>query len=139
MYTIDSEKCDGCKKCMDICDFGAIYLVDEKARIESSLCTECGLCVDVCPQNAIIVSGYEIQKAASNELSAQKSFLTLVKSGLAVMGSALLPVLMSKVSDFIVEKIEESGTRSLAPKKGEHLSHWQGKRLRKRMRRNLHK
>ncbi len=124
---------------MDICDFGAIYLVDEKARIESSLCTECGLCVDVCPHNAIIVSGYEIQKAASNELSAQKSFLSLVKSGLAVMGSALLPVLMSKVSDLIVEKIEESGTRSLAPKKDAHLSHWQGKRLRKRMRRNLHK
>ena len=124
---------------MDVCEAGAIYLVDGKAHIEPDICTECGLCVDVCPQNAIVVSGNELQKTYPNEVSAQKSFVAVAKAGLAAMGSALLPVLVSKVTDFLIEKIEESGTRSLTPKKEESLSNWQGKRMRKRLRKNLHK
>lgn len=36
-----------------MCSFGAIALVDGKARIDEALCTGCGACVDECPAGAI--------------------------------------------------------------------------------------
>ncbi|UCE06805.1 MAG: 4Fe-4S binding protein [bacterium] len=40
---------------MDACDFGAIYLLDNKAQIDQSQCTACGACVKVYPTHAIQV------------------------------------------------------------------------------------
>jgi len=122
---------------MEVCEAGAIYLVDEKARVEPNLCTECGLCIDACPQSAIVVSGYELQAKYSDELSPQRSFLTLAKTGLSVMGSVLLPVLMSKVSDFLVSKVEDVGAPASQQKTGEKIIRGQGRRIRKRMRKKF--
>lgn len=55
MYVIGSQKFNGCTDCMDACDFGAIYLLDNKAQIDQSQCTACGACVKVYPTHAIQV------------------------------------------------------------------------------------
>jgi MinD superfamily P-loop ATPase len=52
---LDEKKCIGCKKCLNICNFGAIKWNNEKNKpfFNSLLCEGCGTCQLVCPTNAI--------------------------------------------------------------------------------------
>ena len=50
---IDDEKCTYCKKCMDICRFGAIAVVGKKVITFPELCHSCGGCKAVCPEDAV--------------------------------------------------------------------------------------
>lgn len=59
--TVDSEKCVGCKKCINELGCPALTLSASSnakgkplTEIDSSLCTGCGLCQGVCPTKAII-------------------------------------------------------------------------------------
>lgn len=49
-----TEKCVGCKKCIQEIGCPALYFKEGKAMIEPSLCTGCGLCISVCPCGAIV-------------------------------------------------------------------------------------
>jgi len=50
---VDEDKCTYCKKCMDICRFGAIAVVGKKVITFPELCHSCGGCMAVCPEDAI--------------------------------------------------------------------------------------
>ncbi|MEY8417292.1 electron transfer flavoprotein alpha subunit apoprotein [Tissierella praeacuta DSM 18095] len=45
-------KCIGCGKCVRVCPFDAIDMIDKKAKINEK-CTACGQCVVACPVKAI--------------------------------------------------------------------------------------
>jgi electron transfer flavoprotein alpha subunit len=45
-------KCIGCGKCVRVCPFDAINMVDKKAIINEK-CTACGQCIEACPVEAI--------------------------------------------------------------------------------------
>ncbi|RLJ06508.1 MAG: P-loop ATPase [Candidatus Aenigmatarchaeota archaeon] len=47
------EKCTGCFKCVDVCNFSAIEKGDKKPVFNRFLCEGCGSCELVCPENAI--------------------------------------------------------------------------------------
>jgi len=54
---VDLDNCNGCKRCVDDCPFGAVEMVprtdglsySHEAAVDSSLCVSCGLCVGACP------------------------------------------------------------------------------------------
>ncbi|MFH2093733.1 MAG: ATP-binding protein [Pseudomonadota bacterium] len=50
---IDETKCTYCKKCMEICRYGAIAVVGKKVLTFPELCHSCGGCMAVCPENAV--------------------------------------------------------------------------------------
>ncbi len=52
---LDEKRCNGCKKCLDVCNFGAIKWDDKKNKpiFNSFLCEGCGSCMLVCPNKAI--------------------------------------------------------------------------------------
>lgn len=52
---LDEKKCNGCKKCLDVCNFGAIQWDKEKnkPKFNPMLCEGCGACQLICPQKAI--------------------------------------------------------------------------------------
>ena len=54
---IISKNCDnsciGCMKCTTVCNFDAIHVEDNLARIDESKCKSCGLCAAICPTGAI--------------------------------------------------------------------------------------
>lgn len=117
MIIIDQQNCDGCAACLETCDIGAIYLVDNKAHIDASQCTSCGKCVDVCPAHAIRVERTEIQPAQTAITpSSRQSILSAVKSTVVTVGSALLPIVISKIGDFITSKLENSSHTSSSEK-----------------------
>jgi len=55
LIKVIQEKCIGCSKCIPICPYQAITLVDKKAVINLDTCTLCGACLPECPFDAIII------------------------------------------------------------------------------------
>lgn len=49
---IETERCDGCKRCIKACPYGAVELRDGSAYILER-CTACGACLEVCKQKAV--------------------------------------------------------------------------------------
>jgi len=50
---VDEDLCAACGSCADACQFAAISVDDEFARIYASACMGCGVCVSRCPREAI--------------------------------------------------------------------------------------
>lgn len=55
--TVDQEKCNLCKLCINITGCPAITLGDESIIIDPIQCNGCGLCAQVCNKSAILRSG----------------------------------------------------------------------------------
>ena len=51
--SICSSGCIGCKKCEKNCEFDAIKIEHNLAKIDYDKCTNCGKCIEVCPVNTI--------------------------------------------------------------------------------------
>lgn len=49
----DSELCDGCRKCVDFCNFNALAYIKDKLIVFDDVCHSCGGCVLVCPNGAL--------------------------------------------------------------------------------------
>ena len=60
------DKCTGCKLCVKACSFGAIEVVEKKAKIDLDKCTLCGACVDVCKPEAIELKKPEKETGAAD-------------------------------------------------------------------------
>jgi electron transfer flavoprotein alpha subunit len=62
IYIIE-DSCNGCKKCLKVCDQGAIELINKKARINLEKCNLCGLCINSCKFDAIVITKTSIKKS----------------------------------------------------------------------------
>ena len=51
---VDQNKCNGCGKCVKLCPFNQIKIVDRLAIIDVG-CTMCGVCQELCPTGAVII------------------------------------------------------------------------------------
>jgi len=53
LYSIDTEKCTGCRLCIQELGCPAIVKADDLVRIDPALCYGCSICAQVCPFQAI--------------------------------------------------------------------------------------
>lgn len=53
MFYVDSNKCNGCEACVDVCPQRAISVQNGMAVIDQRLCRQCGNCAEICPADAI--------------------------------------------------------------------------------------
>ncbi|HBY57333.1 MAG TPA: electron transfer flavoprotein subunit alpha [Candidatus Atribacteria bacterium] len=51
---VDKNKCNGCGRCVKLCPFNQIKIVDDLAIIDAG-CTMCGVCQESCPAGAILI------------------------------------------------------------------------------------
>jgi len=49
---IDPARCQGCGDCAQLCQFGALALVDGKAMVDAAKCMGCGVCSTRCENQA---------------------------------------------------------------------------------------
>jgi len=61
VVSVDEEHCRGCARCVLVCPFDAISLIDETApettaHVSPTLCRGCNLCVAICPTDAAMSS-----------------------------------------------------------------------------------
>lgn len=65
---IDWELCKGCKKCIQQCQFGAIFYSssNQKTYIDPTKCFGCGVCRTACSKNAITLIPRENSPEAAN-------------------------------------------------------------------------
>ncbi len=60
-FTVDRSWCSGCQRCIEVCRFDALSMVNgsednhnwKVAKIDPLACEGCGCCADVCPAEAI--------------------------------------------------------------------------------------
>jgi NAD-dependent dihydropyrimidine dehydrogenase PreA subunit len=51
---IDTEKCTGCGRCVEVCPRGVFFISERKARVsDRDLCIECGACEANCEFDAV--------------------------------------------------------------------------------------
>lgn len=50
---VDLELCDGCRKCVEFCNFNALAYTKKNLLVFEDICHSCGGCILVCPQNAL--------------------------------------------------------------------------------------
>ena len=132
MYVINSKKCNGCSACLDICETGAIYLLDNIAGIDHALCSSCGACIEVCPVNAISFEHVEFQQAAiSNNPSLKETMLSIAKSTIGKLETLLIPIVISKISELVSIKLE--GEENSSSSSNGNFSN-KGRRMRKKNR-----
>ena len=53
--TVNETACVGCGNCKESCQFDAIAIVDQFAKVDPDVCMGCGLCEFCCPQKAIVL------------------------------------------------------------------------------------
>lgn len=108
MIEINTQRCNGCGECVEVCPSGAIYLVEGKATVEQKLCCDCASCVAICPTEAI----------------------SLVTPAEAVVGSVRVPALRSEpqVIQVKTESAPASLRASLLPAVGGALA-WAGREI----------
>lgn len=68
---LDGEKCNGCRKCVEFCQFNALAFVNKKPYLFESVCHSCGGCSLLCPQGALMEKDRavgEIQTGVSGDV-----------------------------------------------------------------------
>jgi dihydropyrimidine dehydrogenase (NAD+) subunit PreA len=63
---VDTEKCIGCGRCVDVCWHNSLVM-EKKIAVKLDSCIGCGYCFQVCPVGALSVNAGEILKAAYEE------------------------------------------------------------------------
>lgn len=101
---INVEKCTGCKLCLSVCPYGAIEIVDGKARFTDD-CTSCGACVSSCKFGAIIL---EIQRKEDVDISQYSGVWVLAETH------------DGRLADVTLELVSEA--RKLANELGEEVA-----------------
>ncbi len=89
---IDEDRCDQCRKCVDICRFGAITVVGKSFLLFPELCHSCGGCIVVCPQKCLSEGKRELGYIESG-----KSGTISFHHGVLRIGEAMSPPLIKQL------------------------------------------
>ncbi len=96
---VDTDLCDGCGKCGQLCQYSAIICLKDKAITFEQLCHSCGGCELVCPTGAIKEKQVEI------------GFVELGTSGDVMFGQGRLKVGDVR-SPALIKKVKENAANN---------------------------
>ncbi len=76
----NSEECDLCRLCEDICIFNALKIENNKLNITNANCTGCGACAAMCHTDALYIPGFTKKQISAqiNTILGEKSEYPLI-------------------------------------------------------------
>lgn len=92
---IDLARCTFCRKCMDICRFGAITVMKKNILVFKDHCHSCGGCLEVCPEKAIS-QGF---RSIGSVETGHKKKVSFVQGRLEI-GQVMAPPVIKKVRNY---------------------------------------
>ncbi|NDY71912.1 (4Fe-4S)-binding protein [Desulfobacter hydrogenophilus] len=99
---VDLSLCTYCKKCMEICRYGAIAVAGETVITFPELCHSCGGCTVVCPEKAITEIDRFIGTVETGSLNLPKT--PSFGRGLLDIGQVMAPPVIRQVRKLEKEK-----------------------------------
>lgn len=92
---VDNKLCNGCRKCVEFCNFNALAYIKNNLIIFDDVCHSCGGCILVCPEKALTeepkVIG-KVQRGVSDK--------TMVWTGILNTGEATgIPIINKLLSE----------------------------------------
>lgn len=92
---IDLEKCTFCKKCMDICRFGALAVLKKDVLVFENLCHSCGGCFEICPEAAVM----EKERSLGDIEHGSVNGISFIHGRLSI-GQVMVPPIIKKVRSY---------------------------------------
>lgn len=92
---IDSNLCNGCKTCTEVCPNGIFTVSGGKTVVRTeraALCFKCGHCMAACPEKAVMVKGLDYDMDFFDLPESINSFDTLISTRRSVRSFRDLPV-----------------------------------------------
>nr|WP_320189775.1 ATP-binding protein [uncultured Desulfobacter sp.] len=99
---VDKSRCNYCKKCMEICRYGAIAVAGKTVITFPELCHSCGGCAVVCPEKAITEIDRFIGTVETGSLSLPQT--PSFGRGLLDIGQVMAPPVIRQVRQLEGEK-----------------------------------
>ena len=90
----NSEKCTGCRKCVDFCKFNALVFIKKKPIVISEVCHACGGCSLVCQEDAV----YEIKREVGTIEIGQRGECKVITGILNPGEASAIPVISRAIS-----------------------------------------
>jgi pyruvate formate lyase activating enzyme len=100
--------CDGCGRCLPVCEPKAISLEGERVRVDRKLCDNCGRCVEVCTPGSLKMFGREISvEEALREIEKDAPYYHNSKGGVTASGGE--PLRQPRFVASLFRRCRESG------------------------------
>ena len=92
---IDLKKCTFCKKCMNICRFGALAVLKKDVLVFENLCHSCGGCFEICPENAVM----EKERSLGDIEHGSVNGIAFIHGRLSI-GQVMVPPIIKKIRSY---------------------------------------
>ena len=100
----DSNKCVGCRSCLEFCQFNALAFINGAPKVFNTVCHSCGGCAIVCPTGAVteeVVEIGHVDVGQHNNVKVATGFLNVGEAS----GIALIQRLLHKAEEYDGENI----------------------------------
>jgi pyruvate formate lyase activating enzyme len=100
--------CDGCGRCLPVCEPQAISLDGERIDVDRKLCDNCGRCVEVCTPGSLKMFGREISvEEALREIKKDAPYYRNSEGGVTASGGE--PLRQPRFVASLFERCREAG------------------------------
>lgn len=101
--SVDHQRCNGCRKCVEFCKFNALAYINGKLKVFEDVCHSCGGCLLVCPQKALSEKNKEIGTLSSGHSENIRVLSGMMNTGIA-SGIPIIKELLSQCRSFEKEQ-----------------------------------
>lgn len=89
---VETSLCNGCGKCVEVCEVGAVTIRESKASIDQDNCSSCGDCLVICPRRAIPINWARDDREMQRKLVESCAAVLANKKGRAFFVSFLMDI-----------------------------------------------